>query len=214
MRRFRVGILLSSLLLSLPVFAGTPDKVQCPAQINCQKCTVDDGAGNKTCKIQLSRASVTGAWVATAQALDKNNNPVGTTNQDICLDSTVPVTFVSDPNINLAFFEVVFGSNNPFAGFNPTPAIFPGGMVSGKPVPGKATLAGNSKGCYQFDITFCQYAAATPINCVTADPQVIVDGGDRMEMCSDECRKKQLKEEALKECIRHCQKKDQNKDKH
>jgi hypothetical protein len=212
MRRLKSGSCLSLVLLTSSLFASTPDKVQCPPQINCQKCTVVDGTGAKVCKIQISKGAVNGKSVATAQALDKNGKPAGTTNQDICLDSNVPVTFVSDSTIDQAFFEVVFGSNNPFLGFSPAPAIFSGGIVSAISVPSQAaTPPLGLKGCYTFDMTFCQYNFNTPISCVTYDPQVIVDGGDQKMMCIDTCNKNQIKEQKRKECIQECDQKFQQK---
>jgi len=194
-------------LLCLPSTAsgGTPQQCQLPNPYNCVECSADDGSGNSTCTIRVSQS----AGKATVQVLYAGV-PQGTANQNICIDPGVPITFVNDSgSYPLAYFGVLFGSANPFNGYAGNPVVITGGTLPGIKATGTVSpVVPPSPTCYSFNIAHCAYNAASAEQCSTADPKVIVDGGDKNMACGGKCKKKHGEERT--ECINDCKKNGEN----
>jgi hypothetical protein len=172
------------LLSASSLVAGTPGSVTCPASpTGCQPCTQTDPHGAQSCTIRI----YDNAGAAASQVVDLNGNLLGSPNQLICLDSNVSVTFQSDPARANAYFGLLFGTANPFQAFshpvNPVAAVIAGGTIAGAPSTSALAIAvpATPPACYSYFISYCEYSTATPARCLIRDPQVIVDGGQKIK---------------------------------
>ena len=175
MHRLILAVLIVVLVSTSCLFAGTPGSITCPSPPNCQLCTRTNGQGQKSCTIRIFNSSGTAA----AQVVDLDGHVLGSPNQNICLDSSVPVSFQSDPNNPTAYFGIVFGTSNPFSSFSGKAVVVPGGTIAGAPAAAPLSLSvpATPPACYSYFISYCEYSAMTLAKCLTQDPQVIVDGG-------------------------------------